>query len=111
MFVFLNAYAGVCFRLFVLLVLIMAAALGSESQKLETREISRSELFQESKQRIRNGWNGEPSALAEDIMETPGQEKAVEALNFYQEKYKGHPCMGESGTFFRGRDSLKQLFV
>ena len=54
-FLCLYGYAGYV-RLFVLLVLIMAAALGSESQKLDTRKVSRSELFQESKQQMRNGW-------------------------------------------------------
>ena len=43
---------------------------------------------------MRNGWKGEPSALAKDIMRTPGQGKVVEKLKYLEEIYK-EPLYGE----------------
>ena len=78
----------------------MDSALGTQSQELDTsRNVSRSEAFQKLKLPMREDWQGEPSALAGEIMSTPGQEKVVEELNIYEKKYIDHSCMGGLGTF------------
>ena len=86
------AYRMLAFvRLCIFLGFIMAAT--------DPSSASRQQQYQGAKRPLPTNWEGDPDALANDILRTPGMEKVIAELDDLRKVYPEHPAIGGLDSF------------